>query len=297
LRKDQQMRLVVLSLILIAALCGCVMNKPILLSSPMQSQASLVMNPSLSVPRKGLHPYVGASVGADKEGLFDTSYSAVGVNAYSGLLYQTSLVEKRSIGFFASLGTKLGYSSYSFSPDSDSRDILTDEQERKLDQAKTTSVAGELGLRLGTICKLGGFAMAFYGIGFTQYEQGEYYSFRREIDCQGNYYNLSNRRTTNGYGFGLDFSGGKVGKLDIGTLFEFQNYYVKTQSYVSSYVDEGGGDGGVFSAGEYVVKTEPGGESTYFSKENIGIYFDYESDRIIVFMNEHDFEIGYCHRW
>lgn len=210
-------------LILVIAFAGCASNKPILLDSPIHTQSAVTINPSLSVPEKGLHPYLGLTVGNGHPALFDNGYIANYVGMNGGFLYQTSLERDWALGFFASAHTRGEYASVSFHPNRDSRKRMSAEQESAF-QSKRNGYALEFGVKSGLLTKFQIGTFSLYAQGLAQYEGGDYFAFRQEADGTGNHYNLSTDNLTFGYGVGIDLSYGKTGDWDVGMIYEIQGF-------------------------------------------------------------------------
>ncbi len=278
-------------LILVIAVAGCASNKPILLDSPIHSQSAVTINPSLSVPEKGLHPYVGLTVGNGHPAIFDSGYIANYVGLNGGLLYQTSLEKDWAIGYFAAAHARSEYASVTFHPNRDSRKKMTEAQESAFQSAQS-AYAFELGLKTGLLTKFQIGTFSLYAQGLAQYEGGDYFEFRQEVDGIGNHYNLSTDNLTFGYGLGIDLSYGKKRDWDIGLIYEIQGFFSRTQSFDSDYIDFNEG-----SWGSYKVNTIEGGSDLQRLVLKTELYADVKHVRVSSAFSQENLTLSCTYKW
>jgi len=257
----------------------CATNKPILLDSPLHNQCTPTINPSLSTPEGGPHPYIGVSGGLSHDSsstflLDDASFTSKNIGLNAGLLFQPSLLADNAFGGFVALNARGVFSYCTISPNYELRNSLTSEEIQNL-TAQKNSFSYEMAVRFGAIGKLKIVTLAMYANLFADFEKGDYYDYRKKIDGTGNFYNIANNELSYGFDLGGDFAIGKTGGFDFGLIYEFQTTYNKTQSYKSAVINY---DSGLF--GDYQVFTVPGGIDTIIYQYKVEPYFDYRNVRV-----------------
>jgi hypothetical protein len=250
---------------------GCAENKPILLSPPLQESEIAPINPSLVKPQRGFHPSLGVTAGITSknlQGLIDYGYNSANFGVHGGLLYQSSLENKWSLGSFASLNTKGMYSLINLDPSVNTSEKLSSEDDDKFNKT-FSAISSELLARCGISTKLSKVNISLYVDALGQYEQGSYFKYRKQINEIANYYNLSENELTYGYGFGGDISFGKTAEWDVGVAIEFHNFITKTQTYESHHIENG----------TYVVEKIQNGINIATLIPRALIYYDIENFR------------------
>lgn len=228
---------VCLSLLAIFALMsGCMTAEYSVLSSQSVMSAASSVNPSLSLPDKGLHPYASASF-SDKSNTDDREVSieelrmgtlTVGVNYHKAL-------EKR-IEFFPFIGGSVSGSIMSYSPR-----FLENEysaiQSRSIDfESELTDYTVEFQVKPGLLIKLNKFLVSVYVVGICRYEDGAFTSLRKKLDGIERMYNIADNPWSYGFSLGEDIQVGSPGKFDFGLNFETTVMYNRTQSVSVDYL-------------------------------------------------------------
>lgn len=250
---------------------GCLSNRPILLDSPLHTHEGVTVNPSLSFPEKGFHPYIGSGIGANGKLITNGGYDASHLDLNLGLLYQSSLEKEWTLGYFSSLSGTMSYSKYTFLPNDDSKKKMSDSEEILFNDKKA-SFGLDVLARIGLLSKFKIGTFSFYAIGVGQYEDGPYYDYRKVLNEIGNYYNISTDKYSYGYGFGGDLSFGKINEWDTGLIIEVQNINTKTQSYKSDYVEKG----------SYIVELTDGGSDQIIKRVKTEYYLDIKKIRVSI---------------
>jgi hypothetical protein len=273
---------------------SCVTNRPVLLDSPQNMQTSAVVNPSLSIPTKGIHPYVGLSVGIKGKDLEnESSFSFVKVGLNGGVLYQTSLENEKTIAFFSSLNISMDYTSFTFYQRREQKALLSQELKDKLNE-KPYSLSSEFALRSGFSLRVLPCVVSIYGIGLSIIEKGSYYDWRKEIDNIANYYNMNNIDHVFGYGFGGDIAFGKMNKTNVGFVFERHIYIVDPQS--PKIISEMDNEDLESDVGIYNIKRQ-GIDRILLLKSNGGIYVDEQNMRVQLLMIGGGASMNVFYRW
>ena len=271
---------------------SCATNTPVLLNSPNHTQLGTTILPSLAMPEKGFHPYLGVGLGMGQPSLFNNAYHSNHIGINGGILYQTSLLRDWDVGLFSSISSKVEYSYITFSPDSDSRKLISKEQ-KELFNAHKNSLSSDLILRTGPMFKFKIGSFSLYGLGAIEYENGDYFDYRSKLDNIGNYYNLSTNRFAYGYGYGYDICLGKTREWDYGINIEVRYLLLNTQSYNSSEINYDRHS----TTGEYTTTTVPGGVDLKYKTGKIEYYADMRNIRTSVSFSPNDLTITLTYRW
>jgi hypothetical protein len=277
---------------------GCVMNNPLLLSSPTHYQIPTSITPCLSVPDPGFHPYLGLSAGmtnnTTSEIFFSTdtrSFLSKNLSLDAGLLFQPDLRKDYAIGFLGALNANGMYSSCSI--DWNGIDITELPQgEKDLMSEKSSDFTSEINARVGVVGKIKMITLAAYVCGFTDYETGEYYNYRKKIDGIEYFYNKSSKQVSCGYGLGFDLSLGEIDRYDFGINYEIRSLYARSQTYKSS--EESHDTSG---SAAYSVITADGGVEMTWDQMKIEPYVDYEHIRISCALNANNITFCATYRW
>lgn len=220
------------------AACGCVTNRATALSSLSMESVPISVNPSLSLPGRGLHPYVGAGVSDTKgyQASRDSIENASSLSLSAGFNWHDSIEESRlALPFF---GLSLSGSAVSYDP------RFLDEERASIEEAGIDisgdhlDYSAELGAKAGLLLRFHWLLVSTYFQGTVKYEDGSYASLRRKLDGTGTIYNLVDNPWTYGYSLGVDVQGGTADKWAIGFNFSIATVFNETQSVSMEYIEE-----------------------------------------------------------
>jgi hypothetical protein len=271
----KQMKEIIIILVSIV-LIGCTTNKPVLLDTPEHMQPNVALNPSLSIPDNGFHPYLGLSLGLEPDDLANNSYMYQYIGINGGMLYQSSIEKEISLAFFSSLNFDLNYSSFKMTPTGKTKERLSREDINVISK-DSFAFSGELSLKSGPCIRLYPCVLSIYGIGAIQFEKGSYSELREEINTIAKYYNLETRSVSYGAGYGIDISFGKTRKGDGGVYIENRYFYLNPQSDYSDFWDD-------------YIRNESSTKSYVYTDNGrlilkhacLGAYADYEQSRFLL---------------
>lgn len=229
--------IVVLSTFFLIVLSGCSTTHNVYgLSSDSLSGTINSNDPSLSIPKKGFHPYVSASY-SDKQGIGSIRESNETFHSESittGCYYQPSLEEQNVFKSFYNLC--LSGNSITYKP----RVTQDQSKEISLNNINCDNSFTDFSLALvgkpGFLVKRTNRLLSAYLIGLIQYENGDYSRFRKKVDQIDLLYNLSSNNFSFGFGYGVNAQYGRIGKCDLGISFEETSLFNRTQSVSYSYI-------------------------------------------------------------
>lgn len=261
----------VLVVILSLFACGCISNQVSSLSSFSMETASIPVNPALSRPVGGLHPYVSASY-FSKHGFQESSDSIEDISAVTlstGFNWHKSIEESDLVLPF--FGVSLEGNFISYKPEF-TEEEWTSIKDQGVDFNKNLfDYSGELGAKVGLLFRYDWLLAALFFQGIVAYEDGSYASLRQDVDGIGSMYNLVNNPWTYGYSFGFDVQGGTVGKWDLGVIASITTVFNETQSVSWDYIEENVNS--PFSTGH-----DPYSSTVFL----LSPYFDYRNLRLSV---------------
>lgn len=251
------------------AVSGCISNQASSLSSMSMEEASIPVNPALSLPEGGMHPYVAAGI-SSKHGYQtskDSIEEATVVTLSTGCNWHESIEETRlALPFF---GASVEGRVISYNPQfsNEERSSIKDEG---IDIKKDLiDYSAELGVKGGVLLRSGWFMTLLYLQGVVKYEDGSYASLRQDVDGIRPMYNLVNSPWTYGYSYGFDIQGGSAGKWDVGFITSVNTVFNETQSVSWDYIEEN------------VESPFSHGQDRYESTVILfGPYFDYRNFRL-----------------
>lgn len=230
-------RIVFLAVLSLAA-CGCITNKATSLSSLSMESVPIPVNPALSLPDRGFHPYVGVGV-SDTEGYQtgrDSIENARSVSLSAGFNWHDSIEEPRlALPFF---GLSLSGSVISYDPK------FLDEEQSAIESAGIdisgdhVDYSAELGAKAGLLLRYQWLLVSTYLQGMVKYEDGSYAALRRKVDGTEMIYNLVDNPWIYGYSLGVDVQGGTADRWDVGFSLAIANVFNETQSVSWDYIQE-----------------------------------------------------------
>jgi hypothetical protein len=257
---------------------GCTTNRPVLLDTHEHVQPNAALNPSLSIPDKGLHPFAGISLGLKPDRIDNNSYDYEQIGISGGILYQTSIEREVSLAFFSSLNSDINYSYYEITPTIKNENRMSQDAKDKTNK-DTYSISGEINLKCGPSFRFYPCVLSIYGIGTIQFEKGSFPQLRKKIDTISNYYNIETSDISYGAGYGIDISFGKIRETDVGAYIEQEYFYLNPQSEYSIFLDD-------YLEDNYHINIYSYKGKLLLHYYNGGLYADYSKFRLLLTVAE-----------
>jgi hypothetical protein len=243
---------------------GCATGSPIPLSPVNHQLSEFSVGPALSLPEAGLHRYSSLSY---SRGESDGVKWQNGATQF-GLLNQPSLVPDWTGGLFERGDIGVSGSSVSIGGNSTGSAGLGSES------FNPWSGSAEANLAIGGIAKFYIGTLQVYGVGILQYEFGQYFDKRKDLDGVNNYYNLAKAPFSAGYGLGCDLAFGSYRGFDVGATFEILSFLNRTQSLSGATEKYLGKDSLGFEKYAYDISTTAGGVMSATDSIRVGTYID-----------------------
>lgn len=279
------------------AFSGCMTNKAVLLDAPAHFEGSPIINPSLSVTKGGIHPYIGISAGGSHDSsplsTNNVAFESSNLGVHAGILYSPSLEERHDGGAFFSVGARGVYSICKTDPRYN-REVAISEDTLNALTTSATDLSAEVTVRGGGIIRMSRVTLAGYMGAFGDYESGDYRDFRSAVDGLGNCYNRSSRVWSFGSAIGIDFAFGVPDKFAFGFVAEGRTYIMQSESYEKEILAEDGDDPYFTS---YTVITKEGGSPQSVTLFKLEPYMDMKHMRVACAFSPNNVTLSTTYRW
>ncbi len=276
---------------------ACMTNKAILLDAPAHLEGSPIINPSLSVTKGGIHPYIGLSAGNSHDSsplsTNNIAFESSNLGVHAGILYSPSLEERHDGGAFFSVGARGLYSVCKTDPRY-STDVVIDQETLNALTTNTSDISAEVIVRGGGIIRMSRVSLAGYMGVFGDYESGEYRDFRSDVDGVGNCYNRSSKLWSFGSAIGIDLAFGVADKFAFGVVAEGRNYIMRSQTYDKEIPAEDDDDP-YFT--RYTVITKEGGSPQTAMLLKVEPYMDIQHMRVACAFSSNNVTLSTTYRW
>lgn len=258
-------------LAILVTMTSCMTADYSILSSRSVITTAGSVNPALSMPDKGLHPYASGSF-SHKSVIEDREDSIEGLRMGTltvGVNYHKNL--ENSIRFTPFFGGSVSGSIVSYNPRFLKKEYEAIQSHSIAYDRDLIDYSVDVQGKTGLLIRLNKFLYSLYGIGICRYEDGAYASLRRKIDGIQRMYNVVDNPWSYGYGLGIDIQMGHARDFDFGLNMEAITMYNRIQSISSDYLD-----------GDSDVPTKEEGDVFTFFSAAFSPYIDYRHMRVSV---------------